>query len=173
MLAARTRFGSSVMDDVPPKNNARTSARRLVAGLLPRKRACTSRMSASSSIPVRTKAMRRSSFTFTPSSFRNAFSFGVFADGSRRTRIRPCLFQKSRSNFISRSDRSYCGPAIITILMSAGTCGSLNKFSSWNLIFSFSINVFRIEIGLPVCSCCWSIPSGEGSAMEASLWPVT
>ena len=41
-------------------------------------------------------------------------------------------------------------------------------------MFSFSMNIFSTEIGLASCCCCWpSIPSGDGSVIEGSLWPVT
>ena len=148
IFAVRTRSGSSVRDDVPPKKSARTSTRRFVIGLPPRKCACTSRVSATSSIPVRKKTISRSSFTFTPSSLRNPSSLGVLAEGSRRSSIRPCLSQKSRNNFISRSDKSYCGPTIRIVFSSDGIASRLKRFSSWNLMFSFSMKVFKIEIAL-------------------------
>ena len=51
----------------------------------------------------------RSSCGFTPSSARKASSFGVTPSGSSATKRRPCLSQKSRSCFSSRSVRSYFG----------------------------------------------------------------
>ena len=73
----------------------------------------------------------------------------VFADGSSSKRILPCLSQKSCSNFISRSDKSYCGPTITIVLRSAGISGTSNRFNSWNLMFSFSITVLTSESGVP------------------------
>src|SRR5881392_404209 len=89
-----------------------------------------------------------SSFTFTPSSLTNASNFGVFAAGSRRSKIRPCLSQKLRSNLISRSEKSYCGPIIITVFTSSGIASRSRRFSSLNWMFSFSMNVLRTEIAL-------------------------
>src|SRR6266403_1274337 len=68
-------------------------------------------------MPVRTTAINRSSFTRTPSSLRKALSFGVFAAGSSSSKIRPCLFQKSRTSCISRSEKSYCGPIIMIVFV--------------------------------------------------------
>ena len=77
-----------------------------------------------------TIAISRSSFTFTPSSFRNAWSFGVLRGRIEQKQNAPLLVPEIPQHFISRSDKSYCGPAMNSVLMSGGIVANYRKDSS-------------------------------------------
>ena len=121
------RFLSSVSEEVPPTNGACTLARRFVTGLSGRKCASTSRTRATSSMPVCTIAMRRSSCALRrarPETCRASES--LRSDRAARE-CGPVCPRNSRSNFISRSEKSYCGPSMKMVLMSAGIAGDFEQ----------------------------------------------
>jgi hypothetical protein len=117
---------------VGPKKGARTSARRFVTGLSGRKCATTSRTRATSSIPVLTIAMRRSSSTFTPSSLRKASSFRRLGRGIDEDQDAAIFIPKIAQHF-----RLAIGEIVLRTgdhhdLDVSRNAGTSNRFSSLN-----------------------------------------